>query len=372
MAKKDIDKLAEQLSQSTPRQPIIPDSEMLSAGCTLLNLAFSGRPNVGIPCGNYVFIFGGSGSTKTWSGFTWFAEASRNKHFNDHRFVFDNAENGALWDTERFFGASVYERLEQPYKNVRGSGSVEEFYYHLAINCEKGPCIYLLDSMDALNPDVANEIWEAKLEKYQTGKGKVAGSMGMDKGKVNSQNINRMVMDLYKSRSILIIIGQYRSKPGGYPGQKAVSGGLALRFYAHIRASLEAKESITKTYLKKERNVGSRIQVDVEKNRVCGWEDRISLEFLKNYGVDDIGTSVQWLLDEFYWTTPERRKKAAYDDDEVAKLFAAPEFEFEGKKEKLIELIQDKSLEWELQQLVAKVWRGIIDGATPNRKLKYR
>src|SRR5579863_1467196 len=145
----EVEALADMLSTPVPRVEFIPDSSMLSADCTLLNLAFSGRPNVGIPKGNYVCVIGGSGSTKTWQTFTWFASAVRNPEFKKYRLVFDNAENGALWDTAKFFGQELCDRLQPPYKGVVGSETIEQFYYHLAINCDKGPCIYVLDSMDA-------------------------------------------------------------------------------------------------------------------------------------------------------------------------------------------------------------------------------
>lgn len=379
MTKKNIDQLAEQLSQSTPRLHAIPDADMLSTGCVLENMAFSGRPNVAIPKGTYVYYIGASGSLKTWQIMMIFAEATRNRSFDGYRLVYDGSEFGALMGIEHFFGAETKERIVPPKKKTQSSSTAQEFYYNLAANCNIGPCIYALDSMDGLNDDASNEKFEAELKYHQTGKGEddIPGSMGMEKAKTNSQNINRAVQVLRDSGSILIVISQTRDRKGGYG--KTRSGGHALKFYAHLEAWTSIRAPIIKTYLRKEREIGATIQMDVQKNRVCGWEGKIEIDFIKNFGVDCLGTSVNYLLGERHWEKVGKKRRGP-DDEEVGEvedssinpILIAPEFNFEGRKEKLIELIQDKSLEWELQQLVAKVWREIIEGATPNRKPKYR
>jgi hypothetical protein len=110
--------------------------------------------------------------------------------------------------------------------------------------------------------------------------------------------------------------------------------------------------------------------VDVQKNRVCGWEGKVPLvSFLKGHGVDEVGTCVDYLLDEKHW----QKVKGAKDDpdEESGGPFAAPEFGFEGRKEALVKKIQEAGDEWELSQLVARVWRAIVAGATPERKARY-
>jgi RecA/RadA recombinase len=382
MAKSKAAELAEVLTTPVPRIPAIPTEDFLSTGCTLMDLAFSGRPRCGVPKGTYLYLVGDSGSGKTWFTFNLFAEAARNPHFKDYRFVFDNAENGALMDVERFFGKGVVERLEPPMWAETGTGrnkkqtpvyssSVETFYKHLDINC-RTPCIYVLDSMDAINADTEDDKFAAEVAIYETGRGKAPGSMGMEKAKVNSKNINRVVQALRPTGSILVVISQTRDKVGGiFPGQKTRAGGHSLKFFAHLEAWLSIRKPLTRRYLGKEREVGTRLKIDVTKNRVCGWEGKFEIEFLKGYGVDDVGSTVEFLVEEKYWAAQGKGKSADRTDDTDGKVITAPEFDFFGPKDELVERIQSAGDEWELQRLVAAHWADIIDKAAPPRKPRY-
>jgi RecA/RadA recombinase len=364
---------AEVLTSDPPRLEAIKQEDLLSTGSTLLNMAFSGRPGGGVPKGKYLYFVGDSSSGKSWFCFNLFAEAARNPNFEDYRFVFDNAENGALMDVEEYFGKRVVERLVPPKGTIEEpiySETVQQFYYHLDANTEQGPCIYVLDSMDALNDESEEDKFDAEVKKYETGKGEVPGSMGMAKAKANSKNINRVVRSLRNSGSILVVISQTRDAVGSrIPGMKTRGGGKALRFYAHLEAWTSVKCPITKTYLRKDREIGSIIKIDVQKNRVCGWEGKIEVPFLKKYGVDDLGGCVDYLRDEKHWKGASG--KGDDDEDSGSGKFAAPEFDFTGTKEGLIKKIQESGDEWELQRLVARVWRDIEAGAMPYRKPKY-
>jgi hypothetical protein len=207
----------------------------------------------------------------------------------------------------------------------------------------------------------------------------------MNKAKTNSRNINRIAQLLRTNGSILAIVSQTRSKVNSqYAGQRTRSGGDALKFYSHIEVWMRVREVLHRTHLRKDREFGSRIEVDVHKNRVSGWEGKLPLvNFLKGHGIDDVGTCVDYLLDERHWDKPEEeagkktRKAAATDDDEddgeekKTKRFAAPEFDFVGKPEQLISIIEQDGREAELRQIVAKVWRDILAGLIPKRKSRY-
>lgn len=372
MPRETAEQKAERLTTPVPRKPSIPPENFLSSGSTVMNLAFSGHRNLGIPKGAYLYIVGDSGAMKTWETFTLFAEAARNDHFKKYRFVHDNAENGALMDVSQYFGQKVLDRLEPPHGSKRKpiySSTVKEFYMHLELNCKHGPCIYALDSMDALEDDADEKRFDAELKKYLTGKGEIPGSYGMEKAKTNSKNISRVVNALRDSGSILVIISQTRDKIGGMiPGQKTRAGGRALRFYAHLEIWTSVRAPLVRRYLGKEREVGSTIRVDVQKNRICGWEGKFDLSFIKGYGIDDLGSCVEYLIEERHWK--KVRGSAATDDNRIADI-AAPEFKFTGKPEDLIQYIQSECEEWQLRKITEQVWQSIIDGAIPDRKPRY-
>lgn len=346
--------------------PLFPrpkPEDLLSTGCTVLNQALSGSPHGGIPKAGYWHVVGESGSSKTWFTFCLFAEAARNPHFRDYRFVYDNAENGALMDVEKFFGPAVLPRLRPPRTGQYGSALVQEFYYHVELNVRRGPCIYVLDSMDALQDLAEEDNFEAELKYYDTGKGKdaIKGSMGMGKAKANSRNIARIAnQTLRENGSILVVISQTRDKLGGtVPGLKTHSGGHNLKFYAHVQTWTKLKGDLKRTYKGKDREYGALIGVDVTKNRVSGWHGKVPLiTFLSQYGVDDVGTDLNYLVDEGYWEG---------DNSHVV----APEFSFEGTREALIRKIQDEGSEAQLTGLVEKCWNEITTAVTPKRKPRY-
>jgi hypothetical protein len=77
-------------------------------------LSCSGNAKGGFAKGKYHFIVGDSASGKTWLSLTCLAEAAMNPEFENYRFIYDNVEDGALMDIERFFGSKVAERIESP------------------------------------------------------------------------------------------------------------------------------------------------------------------------------------------------------------------------------------------------------------------
>lgn len=374
-SKSEVKEVEDRL-EARSRTPVIANEDLLSTGCTLLNMAFSGRPGGGVPKGGYLYFVGDSSSGKTWFCFNLFAEAARNPNFKGYRFIHDNAENGALMDVGQYFGQAVLDRLEPPAGTVEEpvySETVQQFYYHLDACTRDEPCIYVLDSMDALNDDFDEEKFEAEVHKYETGKGEVPGSNWGAKAKTNSKNINRVVKALRRTGSVLVVISQTRDKIGGtIPGLKTRAGGKALKFYAHLEAWTSVAGPITKTYQRKKREIGASIIVDVQKNRVNGWEGKLPpIPFLKGYGIDDLGASVDYLLDERHWKKTGTSKRDSDDEEGGGSKFAAPEFDFEGDKEGLIRKLQADGDEWELSRLVAQVWRDIQAGALPQRKPRY-
>ena len=137
----------------------------LSSGSTLLNLACTNTPTGAFVEGKYIFFVGDSASGKTFLSMSCFAEAARDSHFKNFRFIYDNVEDGCLIDLPALFGEKVAQKIEPPTKDEAGvpvySSTVEEFYYHLhdaleQSKKEKRPFIYVLDSMDGLS-SVAEE-----------------------------------------------------------------------------------------------------------------------------------------------------------------------------------------------------------------------
>jgi len=335
--------------------------DFVSTGSTLLNLACTGKPFCGFAKGKYYFLVGDSASGKTFLSLTCLAEASINPNFKNYRFIYDNNEDGALMDVQKFFGQGVSDRLEPPSIDDGEPGyssTIEEFYFHVsdAIEQEK-PFIYILDSMDSLSSKDEISKFEETTDAYRRGR-ETTGSYGDGKAKKNSSNLRRLLTPLRKSGSILIIINQTRDNLGFGFEKKTRSGGKALRFYACLEMWSAIRSKIYKTIKGKKRQLGILCQVAIKKNRITGREREITVPIYHSFGIDDIGGCIDYLLGEGHWGIK-------------GKVIVAPEFEFKGMKEKLIRHIEDNRLEKDLRSIVGDVWNEIEDACALKRKKRY-
>jgi len=347
------------------REGISKDS-YLSTGSTLLNLACSGKAKGGFLKGNYYFFVGDSSSGKTFLSLTCLAEAAKNKDFEDYRFIYDNAEGGALMDIKRFFGGKVAEKMELPGVSSDGepeaSSTIEEFYYHVDDAIKEGtPFIYILDSMDSLSSkDEADKFDEHKDAHI---KGKVAaGSYGDGKAKKNSANLRRLLAPLRKSGSILIIINQTRDNLGFGFETKTRSGGRALKFYACLEMWSSIKGKITKTVKNKKRQMGVKALVQVKKNRITGREREVLIPIYHSFGIDDIGSCVDFLLDEGDWL--QKGNTIKVPDEAFGE-------EIKGTRESVISKIEENNWEKDLIAHVEDVWVAVEMALRIKRKPRY-
>lgn len=341
----------------------ISSKDLLSSGSTLLNLACSGMPHGAFLKGHFYWFVGDSSSGKTFLALTCLAEATRNKNFQNYRIIYDNSENGALMNIEKFFGSTVANKLEPPSgtkDNPRYSETLEDMYFSLMDAIDKGtPFIFIEDSLDVLDTEAdakkAKELRQAKLKNKE-----LAGSYGMAKAKVNSENMRRVISGLRKTNSIMIAISQTRDNVGfGATFEpKRASGGRSLKFYATLEIWSSVKESIKKVVRGKSRQLGIISKVRVKKNRLVGRDRTVEIPIYHSYGIDDISSCINFLIDEDHWTGTEKKVKA-------------PEFDYDGTKDGLIELIEEQSRQDELIAIATKVWNDIEKSCEIKRRPRY-
>lgn len=342
--------------------------DYVSTGSTLLNLAITGNPYWGFAKGRYYRLVGDSTSGKTFLSLTCFAEASINKNFSNYRLIYDDCEGGAMMNISKFFGPKVAERLEPPTKDEVGpifSSTIEEFYYNVddAFK-QKDPFIYVLDSMDSISSkDEINKFDEQK-KAYRKNR-EAAGSYGDGKAKKNSSNLRRLLGPLRRSGSILIIISQTRDLiPTGfmqrYIGDKRTeSGGRALKFYAAAELWSSVKKAITKDVKGKKRELGKLITIRVKKNRITGKDRSVTIPIYHSMGIDDLGSCVDYLVEEFHWL----KKKGAG--------IYAKEFKFQGTKDEIVKYVEGRGMERDLREIVAEVWHRVEKECEVIRKFRY-
>lgn len=365
-AKKNPDPAAVKAAM-TAAKPADPEPTLyLSTGSTLLNLAISNRAaNGGFRVGSYYLFVGDSSSGKSWLTMTCMAEACIDKRFADYRLVHDNPEDGTLMDVRRYFG-KLEDRLEQPPNGT--SQTVEEFYDNLNACLAAGkPFVYVLDSMDVLEtePDLQKKAEHKKARHKARTEGRtveVAGSFGTAKSKLNSNSLRTVIPRLKKLGAVLIIITQTRDKIGQMPvllgDGKTRGGGHALKFYATVELWTSVAGKVKKRVLDKDRTVGITSQVQTKKNRITGREVKVKLPILYHSGLDDVGSMVDFLVEEGHW------KKASG--------ISADEFQVKGSREQVVAAVEalDDGV-YRLRKLTARVWRQIEEQSKLTRRNPY-
>lgn len=347
-------------------KPHLPYDKGLSSGSTLINLACSGRADVAFLPGYYYLWVGDSGSGKTFITLTTLAEAANNPRYKDYRLIFDQPERGALMDFRRYFGVKMAQRIEPPMRlgNLHptdfNSSTVEEFYYNVDRAIDKGPCIYLLDSMDALVPKDDREKFNKGRNAYEKGKVDDKGSYGTAKAKVNSSSLRLVHNRLAENGSILIVISQTRENIGfdAMFNPKTRGGGKALTFYAALELWTSVKGHLKKNVNGKDREQGVVVKVRVKKGRLAGKDRTVEVPIYHSLGIDDLGSCVDYLVEEGHWK-------------EVKGKIEAKEFGTEGNREALVRYIEEGGQEGLLRETVGKVWAEIEAKCEVKRKNRY-
>lgn len=349
----------------------VKDADLLSTGSTLLNLACSGRPMGGFSKGRYFLLVGDSASGKTWLALSCLAEASINPAFGNYRFIYDNGEDGALMDIRHFFGKGVSKRLEPPaWAEVANeqndeplySDTIEDFYYNIDDALQDGrPFIYILDSMDSLSSEAEIKKFDETKKAHRRGK-ETTGSYGDGKAKKNSSGIRQLLTPLRKSGSILLVLNQTRDNPaaGMFQSTKTRAGGHALRFYAAVEFWSSIGGHLKKEVRGVKREIGIKCFIRVKKNRFTGKLRQVEIPIYHSYGIDDIGSCVDYLTSK---ETKHWKKKK--------NTIKAHDFDLECSRKKLIEYIQEHKLEPDLQEIVGEVWDEIEKECALDRKRRY-
>lgn len=343
-----------------PPEPIPTAKDYLSTGSTMLNLAMTGNPNWGYLRGHYYSFTGDSRSGKTWLALCTLAEAAKNPNFSNYRLIYDDVEHGALMDKTRFFGKKLHRRIEAPPKG--NSYLLEDFYFNVKDAMEEQQSfIYILDSMDAVTSCQEVNKFQERKKAHEQNK-KTTGIMTDGKAKINSQDLRQLLTPLYKKKSILITTHQTRQRMGiGAQFQpKTRGGGNAPGFYVGIEIWSNVCGTIKRRIRGKDRQIGTYCEFRTKKNRLQGNDSTVTVPILRSTGIDDVGSCVDYLIDEKRWIKNKRGKINAVDLD------------FEGTREQVIHHIERNGIEQDVKEYVADVWEEIEELSFPKRKPRYK
>jgi len=307
-----------------------------------------------------VNVIGDSSSGKTILVLTSFAETAKRKAFNNHRLIYDDSEEANGFDVPRMFGDDLDERMESPQEDDEGhpkySDSIQDFLLNVD-EAIKEPCIYVEDSFDALTTDEDGQVVEALAKERRTGK-KQAGSYAMQKPKIASMMFRKICHSLASSDSILIVLSQTRDKIGAgmFESKKTRAGGKALKFYSSHEMWVSIKETLKKSGFP----IGILCQVKVSKNKLTGKVRVVDFPIYYDYGVDDITSMIDFLLDQKWWKISGKNITTAHFDG------------FSGSKQEITQKAEEddtfhKLLIWNTWQ----AWEAREEGLRLNRKRRF-
>lgn len=358
--------LATQMVRHATKKEIAEEShiapgDLVPMGSTLLNLAMSGTIHGGAKKGTMVNVIGASHGGKTVLALTTFAEANRKKSFNNHAFIYDDVERANSFDMNYLFGALTAKRIQnaRPDKEEQFSTTVQHFQANLTHWLKKGdPFIYVLDSYDALDAMEDQKKMEEMVDALEKDKKDNPGTYGMAKAKAGSSILRSVTSGLSSSKSVLFIISQTRDNvdPRSFV-KETRSGGRALKFYAHHEMWLKPIGEIKK----QDTPIGNSVEINITKNKITGTHRKVVIDIYYDYGIDDIGSCIDYLLKQGHWS-----------GGGSAKINHKGDFDFENcTRPKFISLIEKNDLHRQLQRIVEKVWNEFENGLRLGRKNKY-
>ena len=387
-------------------------------GCVPLDKVLGGNKGVlGVPAGKFINIVGDKSAGKTFlsNEFIAFSHYAFGKKF---KWAYDDCESGYSFDTESMYG---FEIMPQVKEERFHSENVEECYCNIskfANELGKDECgIYVVDSLDGLTSYEDDERADERKKQFEEGKGAKlkTGTYAMNKQKYLSKEFfPQLCTDIEKKNVLVIIISQIREKIDVMSFEKySRSGGKAMDFYAHSVLWLATCKKIER----KETPVGVVVKAKTTKSKTPRPYRECFFSFLYDYGLDSIGTSVDYLFDlrtdkgeltkkanaikwdgdnnltkkdlkeflEEYELSEkfENSKYADMDGTDADNMFAFIQSKKEYKakfnekfgdtmtRDEVIAYIEENNLEQELEERVDTKWEDFEDSIRSNRKKKY-
>ena len=329
-------------TESTTNSSIVGrDLRFVSSGSTNLNLALTNTVDGGYPIGKIVNLVGDKqlGKSLLCLEVMMYAYHKLRKKY-DIKLIYNDVESALNYE-----GASL---LGVPLDNIefRQSPTIEHWYKDLEAEIKKSEdydfLIYVLDSLDGLST-------ETELEQSMEEK-----TFGMDKQKKLSEFFRKLTQKIDNKNILLIVVSQIRENIGVSFGDKyRRSGGKALDFYASQIVWLHNKGQ------HKNGNVttGIEVKAKVKKNRA--WRPFFEADFniLFEYGIDDLGSLVDYLIDNKYYMK-SGNGKIQLGDKTVS-------------REDLIQYLSNNNQEQETKNAVKMVWDKILKDSEIIRKPKY-
>lgn len=356
-----------------------PSELLLPTGSTLLNLALAENPYGGWAKGSIANIIGDSHAGKSFLAWQTLADMANNDTFDGYTLFYDDCESAMHFDVDKLFGDAT-ERVM--YGDKFNSNLIENCFYRIKklLKGEKKrdplQMVYVVDSLDGLSSKEEVDKNESEIGKRDY----------PDKPRILSEQLKQVASLVSDTASLVLIVSQTRQNIGVKFGfKKRRSGGDALRFYSTHEIWLAVRGHIKI----KGKDVGTRIRIRITKNKLTGKQRELELPILVDYGIDDIGSMVDWMLEERFWLYEKKKKgdesigkaksKQKEDDDEDNEdnekqdkvIVATADLGFNGTRDEIIHRVESEDKLDALKNTVAACWMQVEKELASNRKPRY-
>lgn len=347
-----VDQVVSHSQEELEVEPAVDPSTLFPSGSTMLNLACSDHPRGAYSPGTLVNLVGDKSTGKTMLYYSSLAEIARRKQWKDYLLIHRDIEASVVWNTRALFGSQLAERLEPP-KEIN---TIQDFQEDIGRLIKDGrPFVYGLDSFDSLSD--REEL--KKMIKKLAGDSVKGSYGGVGKTKELGAFLRQTIRELKASGSLLTIISQVRQnmEAGMFEKQLYRTGGMSLGHNTSHEVWLYGSGKIKREFKGKERVIGVNTSPVVEKNRLTGKYRKVSFPIYYDYGIDDIGSCVDWMVSEGFWG-----KSSQHID---AGDFGS------GAKAKIIDCIEQQGLEVELKKAVGTAWLELEEKLKLHRKRRF-
>jgi RecA/RadA recombinase len=282
--------IEEQLYTAIQRkQKPMTDKQYISFGNALADTIMGG--GVG-PVGKMVQIAAPSGAGKSILCTEIIYQAK--KQYGDRIHVrYLDKEGGNTFDTETMYGFSLEESFVDDVDTVEELQA--DLYLFAKQKSKKDIGIYVVDSWDSLSSQDEMEEVDERAKYHEKGKEYTKKTYGAERAKYASKLFRTLIKVLRENNILFVVISQLRDNlnAGMFGPKDLIGGGRALEFYADQRLSLRIKEEEKA----EGRLIGQTVELKAIKSR-CPYPKRsMYLNLLTAFGVDDVGTNIDYLYD---------------------------------------------------------------------------
>jgi len=329
----------------------------------MLNLACTDNEDGAYPPGAIINLVGDKSAGKSLLALSGLAETAIDSDNKKTRLIYDDAETANNFNMKKLFGKILAKRIEEP----DPSETIEDYTdrVHDLIDGDV-PFIHVLDSFDMIGSEAdISKYLQAKEARDKRREGKEVkskGSYGTGRARGSAEFFRMKKKAIKTTDSLLMVISQVRENldaSGPWSPKHYRAGGKALDHNAFLVIWLAVIKQIVRQVNNRKRPVGQWVEAKVDKNKINGKYRTVRFPVYYDYGVDDIGSIVHFLVDEKWW----KKNKAG--------LYVAEELKLEGDKEELIRAVEEEGKEKELRMAAGRAWRAIESDFKMDRKRRF-